>query len=341
MRLEIVQKRRTAVQKFLKSDIAELLRRGLDYDAYNRAEGLLFEQNMLSCYELIAKFVGCISDHVLDLTKQKDCPDECKEAVPSLMYAAARIGDLPELRELRTLFTEKFGNSLEPYTSKELVEKLRRDPPTAERKIRLLYDIAQEFSIEWDGTDNVVTGGDGTGCNTSKGKERDTMSLGRKDFSDDSVRYQSSSDDDTNSEALPKKESNQYLHQPVVKQKTTSRSTRRRRVKSRPGGEDSVSDAKTYDAATIDSGGTKSGKGKAYPSPQPEYDIGQNRMHTTHVRGTSLPSKPTTAVEETSKGHTRTYSLNQEMRGSAGHVHPNLPDYDDLVERLAALRRRS
>lgn len=27
---------------------------------------------------------------------------------------------------------------------------LRQDPPTGEMKIRLLYDIAQEFSIEWD-----------------------------------------------------------------------------------------------------------------------------------------------------------------------------------------------
>lgn len=36
------------------------------------------------------------------------------------MYAAARISDLPELRDLRTLFTEKYGNSLEPYINKEV-----------------------------------------------------------------------------------------------------------------------------------------------------------------------------------------------------------------------------
>jgi len=50
----------------------------------------------------------------------RDCPDECKEAVPSLIYAAARFGDLPELLELRTLFTEKYGNSLQPYINKEV-----------------------------------------------------------------------------------------------------------------------------------------------------------------------------------------------------------------------------
>ncbi|XP_061359576.1 uncharacterized protein LOC133303647 [Gastrolobium bilobum] len=349
-RLETIQKKRRAVQKFMKSDISELLRSGLDYDAYKKAEGLLYEQNMSSCYELIAKFNGCISDHVEDLTKQSDCPDECKEAVPSLMYAAARFADLPELRDLRTLFTEKFENSLEHYTSKEFVEKLRRDPPTREMKIRLLYDIAQEFSIEWDGkdleqrlysqpslreerpkldkTDNLLTGGehkDGREYNKSKGKERETLSH----FNDDSLRHQNSSDDETStdmsshhdrktsssslgsvsedepevkrpfsywhvpppylkqktnnlkkttvSEALPKKESNHYLHEPVVQENPIPRSVRR------------------------------------------------------HVRGASLPTESTNAGE-TSKGHTRAISLER--------VHPNLPDYDDLAALFAALRGR-
>lgn len=50
----------------------------------------------------------------------RECPEECREAVPSLMYAAARFADLPELRDLRNLFTEKYGNSLECYINKEV-----------------------------------------------------------------------------------------------------------------------------------------------------------------------------------------------------------------------------
>ncbi|KAI4329264.1 hypothetical protein L6164_021548 [Bauhinia variegata] len=149
-RLGAIQKKRTSVQKYLKNDIAELLRSGLDINAYGRAEGLLVEQNMSSCYDLLEKFTECISNHLQGLSKKRDCPEECKEAVSSLIYAAARFADLPELRELRTLFTQKFGNSLEPCLSKEFVEKLRQDPPTREMKIQLLIDIAQEFHIEWD-----------------------------------------------------------------------------------------------------------------------------------------------------------------------------------------------
>lgn len=39
-RLDAIRKKRNAVQKFLKKDIAELLRNGLDYNAYGRVINL-------------------------------------------------------------------------------------------------------------------------------------------------------------------------------------------------------------------------------------------------------------------------------------------------------------
>ncbi|XP_027907196.1 uncharacterized protein LOC114166641 isoform X2 [Vigna unguiculata] len=355
IRLERIQNRKKAVLKFLKSDIAELLRIGLEYDAYTRAKGLLLEQKMLSCYELVENFVGCISDHVEDIAKQKDCPDECKEAVPSLIYAAARFGDLPELLELRTLFTEKYGNSLQPYINKEFVERLRQDPPTTEMKIGLLYDIAQEFYIEWNDKslrerlhieEKPICGED---FNRSKAKERE----GRKDLNEESwIHERSSSDDETSlssndgrkdttsssslgsisEDEVEKIETNKPISSywrippPYVKQKTNK----------------SVSNRKTHadTATTPDSGGMKSDRKKHYSSQQPEHDSEQNRRRrSSHVRGKSLPSEPNTAVES-SKGHVRTISLESGMRGGAWRVHPNLPDYDDLRARLLALRHR-
>jgi hypothetical protein len=38
---------------------------------WKQAEGFLVEQNMSACYELIAKFAGCISSHVRELSKQE------------------------------------------------------------------------------------------------------------------------------------------------------------------------------------------------------------------------------------------------------------------------------
>ncbi|KAI4381926.1 hypothetical protein MLD38_007944 [Melastoma candidum] len=56
------------------------------------------------------------------------------------------------------------------------------------------------------------------------------------------------------------------------------------------------------------------------------------------VRASSMRLEPVTATNatETSKGHCRSASLPPEML--AGHVHPNLPNYNELAERLAVLR---
>lgn len=95
----------------------------------------------------------------------------------SLMFAAARFSDLPELRELRDLFQERYGNSLECFVNQKViclldyvlhifsfhlsfisdflqccqfVEKLSSSPPAVEKRIQLLQDIVVEFSIRWD-----------------------------------------------------------------------------------------------------------------------------------------------------------------------------------------------
>ncbi|KAH9666077.1 Regulator of Vps4 activity in the MVB pathway protein [Citrus sinensis] len=149
-RVETIIKKRNAVQKYLKNDIAELLRNGLDVNAYGRAEGLLVELNWSTCYNFIEQCVGCILGKLAAMESQRECPNECKEAVQSLMHSAARFADMPELRELRTVFTERYGNSLEPFLNKEFAEKLRSGPPSKEKKLQLLLDIAQEYSLAFD-----------------------------------------------------------------------------------------------------------------------------------------------------------------------------------------------
>ncbi|KAL4332059.1 hypothetical protein GQ457_07G031870 [Hibiscus cannabinus] len=150
LRLETIKKKRNAVEKYLKNDVADLLMNGLDDNAYKRVEGLLMEQKRTACYDFIEQFCDCISKHISVMQKQSECPEECREAVPSLVYAAARFADLPELRDLRTVFTEKYGNSLDSYLNQEFAQKLKAEPPTKEMKIQLMHDIAQEFSFEWD-----------------------------------------------------------------------------------------------------------------------------------------------------------------------------------------------
>ena len=98
-RLDDLKKKKNSVIKHLKNVMADLIRADRAYDAFCRAEGLLVEQNKLACYNFIELFCGCISSNLSLMNKQKECPEECREAVQSLIYAAARFSEFPELRD--------------------------------------------------------------------------------------------------------------------------------------------------------------------------------------------------------------------------------------------------
>ncbi|XP_021723668.1 uncharacterized protein LOC110691040 [Chenopodium quinoa] len=149
-RIEVVRRKRIATQKFLRKDIADLLANGLEKNAYGRADGLISELILISCYEFIDHVCEIILKHLPVLQKLRDCPEDCREAVASLMFAAARFSDLPELRELRDLFQGRYGNSVEYYVNQKLVENITPKPPSMEKNIKLLEEIASEFSLRWD-----------------------------------------------------------------------------------------------------------------------------------------------------------------------------------------------
>ncbi|KAL3322244.1 hypothetical protein AABB24_039732 [Solanum stoloniferum] len=149
-RIEMIRKKRDAMLKYLKNDMADLLKSGADVNAYGRADGLLVELNISSCYDCLEQYCLHISSHLSTMSKQRECPEECREAVSTLMFSAARLSDLPELRELRDIFTERYGNSLECFVNKEIVSKLKSQPPTKDTKLQLMRDIAVESGVRWN-----------------------------------------------------------------------------------------------------------------------------------------------------------------------------------------------
>lgn len=66
------------------------------------------------------------------------------------MFAAARFGDLPELHELRTIFSERFGKSLEYYVNKEVVihygfgEMMKKFSSVSQIFFSFLYLVCRE-----------------------------------------------------------------------------------------------------------------------------------------------------------------------------------------------------
>ncbi|KAI3712018.1 hypothetical protein L1987_70567 [Smallanthus sonchifolius] len=65
MRIEIIKKKRTSLQKYLRSVIAELLRLGHYSDAYERVGRLYLDENRSLCYDFLEGFCTLICDDQL------------------------------------------------------------------------------------------------------------------------------------------------------------------------------------------------------------------------------------------------------------------------------------
>ncbi|KAK3152179.1 hypothetical protein QOZ80_2BG0155530 [Eleusine coracana subsp. coracana] len=149
-RLDLLRRKKQAMVKFLKKDVSDLLINGLESHAFARMEGLIVEMNQASCYDLIELYCEFIVKQLNNLQKESECPQEALEAVSTLIFAAARFPDLPELCGLRHTLTEKYGSSVESFVNQEFVKKLQNKSFTNEEKLQVIKSVAEEFSVPFD-----------------------------------------------------------------------------------------------------------------------------------------------------------------------------------------------
>ncbi|CAF2056842.1 unnamed protein product [Brassica oleracea var. botrytis] len=171
IRLNIQRKKKNAMVSFLKTDIVEILKTGQEDDerAYKKVEEILEYRQIIASYDLIERFCNCISSNLTLMLKQRECPEECREAVYSLIYAAAWVRKVPELKDLRALFTRRYGDPVD--VNQELVEKLVWRKPSREVRVQTLQEIAQEAKISWDS----LSKGSLSSSSSSSSKRRESV----------------------------------------------------------------------------------------------------------------------------------------------------------------------
>ncbi|XP_009624176.1 uncharacterized protein [Nicotiana tomentosiformis] len=158
-RIKLLQNKRDAQLKLMRKEIAQFLQAGQEAIARIRVEHIIREQNVWAAYEILELFCEFVYARVPILESQKECPSELREAVASIIFAAPRCSDLPDLLHVRNLFAAKYGkefiaaaSELRPDTSvnRTIVEKLSVSAPSAEIKLNVLKEIAKEYNVEWD-----------------------------------------------------------------------------------------------------------------------------------------------------------------------------------------------
>ncbi|XP_074577827.1 uncharacterized protein LOC141834366 [Curcuma longa] len=152
-RIVPIRSKKQATVRLDKTDVANRIAAGQEANAYGRIDALMVEINYTSCYDIIDQHCEYILNHLPDLQKQRECPQEAMEAIATLIYAAARFSDLPELCDLRHVFTERYGSSMDSSINAEFVDKfqeIQEKSFSEEKKLQLMQSIAEEFSVRWD-----------------------------------------------------------------------------------------------------------------------------------------------------------------------------------------------
>ncbi|XP_065874860.1 uncharacterized protein [Euphorbia lathyris] len=156
-RLKLLKNKRLSIANQLREDVAQLIRIGYRDLAFKRAEHLFNDEKVLALYELLENFCEFVIAHLSYIRRNKDCPNDINEAVSTLIFASARCGDLPELKRIRKLFRERYGQRFET-TAIELLpgnlvnlqvkEKLSIKSVPDEMKQKLLDEIAKDHCLQ-------------------------------------------------------------------------------------------------------------------------------------------------------------------------------------------------
>ncbi|KAG5597655.1 hypothetical protein H5410_038887, partial [Solanum commersonii] len=76
-------------------------------------EQLYRDECRLSAYNQLDNFCDFISINLLDISANGKLSDDVQEALSSMIFAASRCGELPELHSLRNLFKQHFGQAFD------------------------------------------------------------------------------------------------------------------------------------------------------------------------------------------------------------------------------------
>lgn len=158
LRIKLLKDRREVKLKQMRRELAKLLETNQEPSAHIGAELIYKELNIVAAYNIIELFCELLASRLSIIVAQKLCPIDLKEAVSSIIYAAPRCSDVPELKKIRSLFTTKYGKEFATIAAELLqdcgvnrvvVEKLSMKRPSEEVRLQLMKDIATKEGVVW------------------------------------------------------------------------------------------------------------------------------------------------------------------------------------------------
>jgi vacuolar protein sorting-associated protein IST1 len=157
--MKLLQNKRDMQLKHMKKEISQFLQAGQEPIARIRVEHVIREMNLWAAYEILELFCEFVLARVPILESQKECPRELREAIASIIFAAPRCSEVPDLLQIKNLFGTKYGkefimvsSELRPDSgvNRTIIEKLSPASPSGEARLKVLKEIAKEYNLNWD-----------------------------------------------------------------------------------------------------------------------------------------------------------------------------------------------
>ncbi|KAF8033103.1 hypothetical protein BT93_D1870 [Corymbia citriodora subsp. variegata] len=200
-RLAVLKTQRQSRLSLSRNDVLQLLQLGHHERALLRVEQVVKEQNMLDAYDLMESYCNLLMERADLIEQEKECPEELKEAISSLIYASSRCGDFPELQEIRTVFASHFGKEFVARAAElrnhcavnlKMVTKLSTRQPSWESRVKALKEIAAENGIALHLEDDAPSTSEDKTCLDKKPELVEGMQSsspgGKEDSSSDSFQ---------------------------------------------------------------------------------------------------------------------------------------------------------
>ncbi|KAM7516294.1 hypothetical protein LguiA_005877 [Lonicera macranthoides] len=155
-RIRILKNQRYSRFTHAESDVIQLLNHGDQSSALLRVEYVIKEQNAIEAFVMIGSYCLLLTDSVELIQNCRKCPDQLKETISSLIFAASRCGEFPELQKIRENLASQFGNEFAACAvelrnncgvNPMMIQKLSTRQASLESRQALLVQIASENGI--------------------------------------------------------------------------------------------------------------------------------------------------------------------------------------------------
>jgi hypothetical protein len=161
-RIKLLQNKKNLIIRQQRKDIAGLLANGKEDSARIRVEALIQEQGCSIAYEILELYCELLSVRVELMKMNKSLPEDMRESVASVIYAARRCSaQLPELKAVKDQLLAKYGKDyIQRCQSDEtcvleqvnprVIDSLAIKVPAPKHKLALLSEIALEHNVDWE-----------------------------------------------------------------------------------------------------------------------------------------------------------------------------------------------